>query len=201
MERAAAILGIAPDRFSLVAADTDSAPTDEAEQPEPHLIARAVERAASELRERATPGSRRKKAGSAEATSTLEASDVPAAVAAIFAEVEWDAETGLARTRKLVLVPVGAAASTLGAWEEGQLALALPLVFGGAGPATAMDVPLVVRAGESPAGPTAIPPLADLVPAAAAALAHAISEAACVPVRELPVRPETLLATARKTSP
>ena len=198
--RAAAILGMPPDRFSLVAADTDSASAEEAEQPEPHLIARAVERAATELREGAAPGSRRKKAGSAEAIAILRASDVPSVVAAVFAEVEMDAETGIARARRLALAPVGAAVSPLGAWEEGQLASALPLVFGGSVTATAMDVPSVVRAGGSPADPTAIPPLADLVPAAAAALAHAVAEAAGVAVRELPVRPETLLAPARKTS-
>ena len=46
VERAAAILGAAPDRFSIVAADTDSAPAEDAEQPEPQITARAVERAA-----------------------------------------------------------------------------------------------------------------------------------------------------------
>ena len=102
---------------------------------------------------------------------------MPSVVAAVFAEVELDAETGLARARKLVLAPVGADASPLGAWEDGQIAAALPLVFGGPAPATAMDVPTIARAGEPPEGDAlAIPPLADLVPAAAAALAHAISD-------------------------
>lgn len=190
------MLGAAPDRFSIVAADTDSAPAEDAEQPEPQITARAVERAAAELRERAAPGSRLKKAGSADATAALESKDVPSVVAAIFAEVELDPETGLARTRKLVLAPVGATAP-LGAWEDGQIAAALPLVFGGPALATAMDVPAIVRVGERPeAGPLAIPPLADLLPAAAAALAHATSDAAGVPIRELPVRPETLIGSA-----
>ena len=201
VEKAAAILGAPPDRFSIVAADTDSAPAEDAEQPEPQITARAVERAAAELRERAAPGSRRKKAGSADATAALEGSDVPSVVAAVFAEVELDADTGLARTRKLVLAPVGATATPLGAWEDGQIAAALPLVFGGPAPATAMDVPVIARAGEPPEGDAlAIPPLADLVPAAAAALAQAISEAAGVPVRELPVRPETLLGSSGQSS-
>lgn len=198
--RAAAAMGAATDRFSLVAADTDSAPAEEAERPEPQLIARAVERAASELRERTAPGTRRKKAGSAEATVTLEASEVPAVVAAVFAEVELDAETGLTRTRRLVVAPVDLTPSPLAAWEEGQIASALPLVFGGASYATALDVPKLERAGEAPVtSPGAIPSLPDLVPAAAAALAHAIGDAAGVRVRELPVRPETLLAPSRPT--
>jgi len=61
-----------------------------------------------------------------------------------------------------------------------------------------VDVPKLARAGEAPVtGPSAIPSLADLLPAAAAALAHAIGDAAGVRVRELPVRPETLLAPSR----
>ena len=200
--RAAAILGATPDRFSVVAADTDTALTEDAEQPEPKLIAGAVERAAAELRERSAPGSRRKRAGSAEATATLQAREVPSVVAAVFAEVELDVETGLARARRLALVPVGAAASPLGPWEDGQLAAAVPLVFGGAATATALDVPTIERVGGAASAPGAnppIPPLADLVPAAAAALVHAISAAAGTPVRELPVRPETLLAPTPKT--
>jgi len=125
--------------------------------------------------------------------------EVPSVVAVVFAEVELDPDTGIAQVLRLALAPVGVAASPLGSWEDGQLAAALPLVFGGKAAPTALDVPTIEHVGESAAQGASIPPLADLVPAAAAALAHALSAATGSPVRELPVRPETLIAPAQKT--
>jgi hypothetical protein len=86
---------------------------------------------------------------------------------------------------------VEGAAAALPAWEDGQLAAALGIVFGRV--PSALDVPEIVRvAAPGPADDGRPAVLPDLVPAAAAALAQAIRRAGDAPVRELPLRPERL---------
>jgi CO/xanthine dehydrogenase Mo-binding subunit len=188
--RAATLLGLPAERFSLVATDTDSAPAEDAGGAEARVLLHALEQAA-----RALPGKNgkgRRSRGRASA-SVLEAGDVPASTAAVFAEVEVDTETGVARTRRLAVAPVDPAPTLLGAWEDGQVVAALPLVFGGTPTARALDAPAVERP-PSTATTDAVAALPDLLPAAAAALAQALAAAAGVRVRELPIRMEELVA-------
>jgi CO/xanthine dehydrogenase Mo-binding subunit len=198
--RAAALLGLPAERFSLVATDTDSAPAEDAGGAETRVLLRAVEEAAGALAGKSGKGRRSSARASARAPRVLEASDVPASTAAVFAEVEVDTETGVARTRRLAVVPVDPAPTLLGAWEDGQVVAALPLVFGGTTTARALDAPAVERP-PTPTATTAVAALPDLLPAAAAALAQALAAAAGVPVRELPVRMEELVATAPAAHP
>jgi CO/xanthine dehydrogenase Mo-binding subunit len=195
--RAAAALGASTNLFSLVPTDTDSAPAEDSGPAEPRLLGRAVEQAAMALREQAEKSVRRSATVTGEATAFFEAADLAAATALVLAELELDTETGLARVLRLVLFTLDAAPSPLAAWEEGQLVAALPLVFGGRLTATAQDAPPLVREAAPSGSPGAsLASLPDLLPAAAAALAHALHEASGMAVRELPARPERLIAGA-----
>ena len=192
--RAAVLLGLPPERFSLVATDTDSAPAEDAAGAEPRVLLRAVEQAAGTLGERNGKGRRSPAPASAQAVRVLDASEVPARTTAVFAEVEVDAETGVARTRRLAVAPVDPSPTLLGAWEDGQAVAALPLVFGGTPTARALDAPAVERPACPTTGTETVAALPDLLPAAAAALAQALAAAAGVPIRALPVRMEELVA-------
>jgi CO/xanthine dehydrogenase Mo-binding subunit len=212
VERAATVLGTPKERISLLAADTDTAPAEDPGLAEPRLLARAVDDAAQRLATRPAGGPRRKAAGDTrDGSATLEADEVPAWSALVLAEVDLDPETGLAVPLRLIVAPAGAEPSPLAAWEDGQLAAAVPLVFGGPEVATALDLPAILRvpavsagaASASPestrstetASPLPVPPcLADLLPAAAAALAHALRDASGASHRALPVQPERMAA-------
>jgi CO/xanthine dehydrogenase Mo-binding subunit len=196
--QAAAVLGVAPDRFSIVPTDTDTAPGEDSGPAEPRLLAQVTERAAEALRERMAGTAPSKAAGAAsEASVVLEPADLSSAVAAVVAEVELDPEIGLARATRFVLAPLAEKPPPLPAWEDGQLVGALAVVFGGS--ASALDAPRVARAAApSRAEGSLPPPLPDLLPAAAAALAHALRDAGDVTVRELPVQPERLATAGRK---
>ena len=191
--RAAAVLGVAPDRFSIVPTDTDSAPAEDAGPAEPRLLVMATEKAAEALRERTRGTPPGKSAGVAsEASVALEVADLPGTVAAVVAEVELDSELGLARAMRFVLSPIEDSPAALRAWEDGQLVAAVALVFGTT--ASALDAPEIVRTAASSRAASGLPPaLADLVPAAAAALTQALRDAGGALVRELPVRPERLV--------
>jgi CO/xanthine dehydrogenase Mo-binding subunit len=205
---AAAVLGSPVEGFSAVGSDTDSAPAEDSGALEPRLLAQAVVEAATRLRAESPSTGRKKIRSTAEAIVTLAAGDLPASLSAVLAEVEVDGETGLARVLRLAQAPVAAGLPPLGAWEEGQLLAALPLVFGLPGLPSAIDAPEILRlepgAGEDdrptggaggPALPLRLPePLPDLLPAAVAALVAALRDASGVPLRDVPVRPERLLA-------
>jgi CO/xanthine dehydrogenase Mo-binding subunit len=196
VSRAAAALQAPAAALSILPTDTDSSPAEDSGPAEPRLLVRAVEQAATALRDEAGKPRRGKAALTGEATAVIEPDDAETATAVVLAEVELDTETGLARVLRLVISTLDPGTSPLAAWEEGQLVAALPLVFGGPPTPTALDVPAVVRR-TAPSGSPGVSraPLPDLLPAAAAALVHALREASGVPVRELPVRPERLIGS------
>jgi CO/xanthine dehydrogenase Mo-binding subunit len=201
---AAGLLGLPAERFSVVATDTDSAPAEDEDtsDAEPRLLLRAVEQAA-----RALPNPRNGRgapapASSAHGLAVLEPSEVPARTAVVLAEVELDPETGVARTRRLAVAPLDPSPSPLGAWEDGQVAAALPLVFGGTATPRAIDA---LDPKRPPLAPDrqrrGMPALPDLLPAVAAALAEALADAAGLPVRQLPVRMEDLVLNPGVSEP
>jgi CO/xanthine dehydrogenase Mo-binding subunit len=204
---AAAVLESPAEGFSTVGSDTDSAPAQDSGAIEPRLLAQAVVEAAARLRAEMPSAGHKKIRATAEATITLAADDLPASLSAVLAEVEVDGETGLARVLRLAHAPMAAGLPSLGAWEEGQILAALPLVFGLAGLPSAIDAPEILRLGPGedvpPTGnggggvrhPPLPEPLPDLLPAAVAALLEALRSASGVAFREVPARPDRLLVS------